>query len=119
NGLDAFAPGGEPRPAATTSGPDAEVEASAEVGTSETGTVERELAEQRDKYLRLAAEFDNFRKRTGRERSEAASRGQADLLGRVLDVLDDLDRFSTVDATATDAKTVLDGVGMVHKKLTK
>ena len=50
----------------------------------------RALAEQQDKYLRLAAEYDNYRKRTVRERQEASLRGQAELLRALLDALDDL-----------------------------
>lgn len=120
DGLDAYAPGGAPRPAATSepvAGEDAADEQ--QPGSSAQGAAEQELAEQRDKYLRLAAEFDNFRKRTNRERVEAGSRGQAELLGKVLDVLDDLDRFGTVDPAETDATTVLDGVRMVNRKLAK
>ena len=79
----------------------------------------RALDEQRDKYLRLAAEYDNFRKRTARERQEAHLRGQADMLKGMLDALDDLGRFAHVDPTSTDAKTIVEGVEMVEKKLHK
>jgi molecular chaperone GrpE len=79
----------------------------------------RELAEQRDKYLRLAAEYDNFRKRTTRERQEAHLRGQADMLKGMIDGLDDLGRFAHVDAATTDARTIVEGVSLVEKKLLK
>ena len=79
----------------------------------------RKLAEQHDRYLRLAAEYDNFRKRTSRERQEAQSRGQAELLKGMLDVLDDIGRFAHVDPAATNAETVVEGVAMVEKKLLK
>jgi molecular chaperone GrpE len=78
---------------------------------------QRQLDEQRDKYLRLAAEYDNFRKRTVRERTEAASRGQAELIRHILDALDDLARFAHVDPDAADARTVVQGVEMVERKL--
>jgi molecular chaperone GrpE len=84
-----------------------------------TGDVASELAEQRDKYLRLAAEYDNFRRRTAKERQEAQQRGQAELLKSMIDSLDDLGRFAHVDASAADAKTMVDGVSMVEKKLLK
>ena len=77
------------------------------------------LAEQRDKYLRLAAEYDNFRRRTTKERQEAHLRGQADMLKGMIDALDDLGRFAHVDPASTDARTVVDGVSMVEKKLLK
>ncbi len=79
----------------------------------------RELEEQRDKYLRLAAEYDNFRKRSAKERQEAQSRGQADLIRGLVDALDDIGRFAHVDPASTDARTVVDGVAMVERKLLK
>ena len=80
---------------------------------------DRALAEQHDKYLRLAAEYDNYRKRSVRERQEASVRGQADLLRGMLDALDDLSRFAHVDPATTDTKTVVDGVAMVERKMLK
>lgn len=81
--------------------------------------VERALADQQDKYLRLAAEYDNYRKRSVRERQEASLRGQAELLRGLLDALDDLSRFAHVDPSTTDTKTVVDGVAMVERKMLK
>jgi molecular chaperone GrpE len=81
--------------------------------------LERELTLERDKYLRLAAEFDNFRKRMMRERVEAESRGQAELVKHMLDALDDIARFAHVDPDVTESKTVVDGVALVEKKLDK
>ena len=78
-----------------------------------------ELAEVRDRYLRLAAEFDNFRKRAARERAEVWGRAQADLVQRLVDALDDLARCAHVDPATTDAKTIHDGVDMVERKVWK
>ncbi|MDB4913228.1 MAG: Protein grpE [Gemmatimonadetes bacterium] len=75
--------------------------------------------DQRERYLRLAAEYDNYRKRTSRERQEAHVRGQADMLRELIDPLDDLGRFAHVDPATTDAKTVIDGMALVEKKLAK
>ena len=86
------------------------------VATDET---QRLLEEQRDKYLRLAAEYDNFRRRTMKERQEAGVRAQADLVRHIVDALDDLTRFAHVDPATTDATTVVQGVEMVEKKLIK
>lgn len=83
------------------------------------GIVLRQLEEQKDKYLRLAAEYDNFRKRTARERQDAQQRGQADMLKGLIESLDDIGRFAHVDPATTDAKTLVDGVAMVDKKLSK
>ncbi|MEO7457548.1 MAG: nucleotide exchange factor GrpE [Gemmatimonadaceae bacterium] len=78
-----------------------------------------ELDEQRDKYLRLAAEYDNYRRRTVKERQEAHLRGQADMLKGLIEPLDDIARFAHVDPATTDAQTLVDGVAMVEKKLAK
>ncbi len=103
-----------------TAAPDEDTEASGETTPEPLDeVVARQLEEQKDKYLRLAAEFDNFRKRTARERQEAAQRGQADMLRGLIDPLDDIGRFAHVDPATTDAKTLVDGVAMVEKKLTK
>ena len=83
------------------------------------GDLARELGEQRDKYLRLAAEFDNFRKRAARERMEAGVRGQGELVRQLLDSLDDLGRFAHLEPAVTETKTVTEGVTMVEKKLQK
>lgn len=80
---------------------------------------QRLLEEQRDKYLRLAAEYDNYRKRTVRERQEAGWRAQADMVAGLLEVLDDLARFAQVDPATTESRTVVEGVAMVERKLFK
>lgn len=79
----------------------------------------RELNEQREKYLRLAAEYDNYRKRSMREKSEAEARGQANLIKQLLDPLDDLSRFAHVDPTTVDPATITQGADMVERKLHK
>jgi molecular chaperone GrpE len=80
---------------------------------------ERSIAELRDRYLRLAAEFDNYRKRTTRERAEAGSRAQGELVKHIIDSLDDLGRVIAVDPASTDARSVIEGVDLVAKKLLK
>ena len=101
----------------------AELPAVPEGGTtaSEPGVEEwRKTAEdQREKYLRLAAEYDNFRKRTVRERQEAGWRAQGDLVAGLVEMLDDIARFAHVDPGSTDARTLVDGVSMVERKLLK
>lgn len=82
-------------------------------------SLQRELTAERDKHLRLAAEFDNFRRRNLKEKTEAESRGQSELVRMILDPLDDIARFAHVDPDVTEAKTVVEGVEMVEKKLDK
>ncbi len=103
-------------PAAPASDPVDAADVVADVGAD---AVERQLADQRDRYLRLAAEYDNFRKRTAKERQDAHLRGQGDLIKGMIDALDDLSRFAHVDPATTDARTIADGVSMVEKKLMK
>ena len=80
---------------------------------------QRLAAEMQDKYLRLAAEYDNFRKRSAKERLEAEHRGMGVLASGMLDALDDLGRFAHVDPESVDAATVVAGAEMVEKKLLK
>lgn len=86
---------------------------------NELGEARTALAQTTDRYLRLAAEFENFKKRGVRERTEARARAQADLIERLVDALDDLARFAHVDPAQTDAKTIHDGVDMVERKFWK
>jgi molecular chaperone GrpE len=80
--------------------------------------LERDLAELRDRHLRLAAEFDNYRKRSGRERAELADRAQASFVAKLIDVLDDLDRLVASDPS-TPLPSLREGLSAVDRKLWK
>ena len=80
--------------------------------------LEQDLAEMRDRHLRLAAEFDNYKKRVARERSDLSDRAQASFIARLLDVLDDLDRLVATDAS-TPADALREGLALVDRKLRK
>jgi molecular chaperone GrpE len=80
---------------------------------------QRRVDEHRDKHLRLAAEYDNFRKRAARERQEAGWRAQGEMVRGLIDALDDLSRFAHVDPSTVDAETVVQGVDMVERKMLK
>jgi molecular chaperone GrpE len=86
---------------------------------AQTAELERRLAEAQDRFLRQAAEYDNYRKRTLKEKAELTGRAQAELVRQFLDPLDDLARFAHVDPTTVDAATVVQGVDLVEKKLQK
>ena len=86
---------------------------------ADVADVSGQLAEQRDKYLRLAAEYDNYRKRSMKERAEAAARGQAELVSKMLEAIDDLARFADIDPATTDTQTLHKGIELVEKKLLK
>ena len=81
--------------------------------------VQQELDSLRDKHLRLAAEFDNFRRRAVKERQEAGWRAQGELVRGLLDALDDVARFARVDPATVDTTTVVEGVALVERKLLK
>src|SRR6478752_8312347 len=80
---------------------------------------QREMEEQRDRYLRLAAEYDNYRKRSSKERQEAGTRAQGELVKSLIDSLDDLARVTAQDPDSVDAKTIHQGIEVVSKKLMK
>jgi molecular chaperone GrpE len=80
--------------------------------------LESQLEEVRDRQLRLAAEFDNYRKRVARERIELNDRAQASLVVRLLDVLDDMDRLST-EGGAASTESIREAIGLVDRKLRK
>lgn len=76
-----------------------------------------ELDAHKDRYLRLAAEFDNFRKRVVRDRTEARARAQADVMAVLLESLDDLSRVAALDPAQSSVEDVVAGVGLVERKL--
>ncbi len=76
-----------------------------------------ELEELNDRYLRLAADFDNFRKRMTRERAQTRAQAQADLMRDVLEALDDLERVTSHEASHGNVQEVIAGVEMVERKL--
>ncbi len=78
-----------------------------------------QVAEQKDKYLRLYAEFENFRRRAAKDRQDAEQRGMSHLLKGILDTIDDIARFAHVDPATTDARTLVDGVALVERNLLK
>ena len=78
--------------------------------------LQRERDELRDRLLRTAAEFDNFRKRTERERRDFADWATAELLGDVLTVLDDFERALAVPSPP-EAQAYRDGVELIHRQL--
>ena len=78
-----------------------------------------ELRDMQDRHLRLAAEYDNFRKRTARERFDDRQRAQGDLASALIDALDDLGRVAHLDPATTSATDIVAGVEMVERKLFK
>ena len=109
-------PQGDGEPAPVESGDGAAPVSAAEAPGSDA---QAQLADQLDKYLRLAAEYDNYRRRSMKERAEAASRGQAELVSRLVDAIDDLSRFAHIDPATTDPMTLHKGIELVEQKMLK
>jgi molecular chaperone GrpE len=116
---DATTPRDDLRGPETESGAAASTDTGSGVEASQAAALEAQLAEQQDKYLRLLADFDNFRKRAVREREAASHHGQGVVIKGLLEGMDDLARCAALDAASVDAATVLDGVRLVEQKLLK
>ena len=106
-------------------------ETPAEEAPAQELTVEEQLAnmlaeaqqmvnEERDKYLRLAAEFDNYRKRTLKEKAELIKNGGEKTLTAILPVLDDFERaLKNIEATNDETKALKEGVELIFTKFNK
>lgn len=81
---------------------------------SEEEKLAAELLDQKDKYLRVAAEYDNFRKRTAKERLELISTAKADAITQILPVIDNFERALSAQ---TQDETYKAGIEMIFKQL--
>ncbi len=79
--------------------------------------LEREIARLNDHHLRLAAEFENYRKRVRNEQQETWARAQADLVRRLVDSVDDLQRVALLDPDTATVQDIVQGVDMVERKM--
>ncbi|MEI9934352.1 MAG: nucleotide exchange factor GrpE [Ferruginibacter sp.] len=79
--------------------------------------IQSELEEQKDKYLRLVAEFDNYKRRTAKERMELIQTAGKDVIASLLDVMDDCDRAEKQLQTSEDLDQIKAGVSLVFGKL--
>lgn len=75
-----------------------------------------QIEDQKDKYLRLSAEFDNYRKRTIKEKAELILNGGEKSIKSILPVIDDMERALTTMETATDVAAVKEGVELIYNK---
>jgi molecular chaperone GrpE len=101
--------------------PDEVIYPPSEVSSSDN-TVSREreleakLAEMQDKYIRLSAEFDNYRKRTLREKMDLSKYATDELLLKLLPVMDDFDRAVSHMETSTDSTALKNGIDLIYVK---
>lgn len=93
-----------------------------EVEEIELSTEERlqiELAEAKDKYLRLYSEFENFRRRNAKEKLEMVKTASAGLVEQLLPVLDDFERAQEANKTQEDIEAIKEGFGLINNKFFK
>jgi molecular chaperone GrpE len=83
---------------------------------AEMEILSQKMVESQDKYLRLSAEFDNYRKRTLKEKTELLKSGGEETIFKVLPVLDDLERAMNAMQTASDIEAVKNGVSLIYTK---
>lgn len=88
--------------------------ASEEIKTEETP--EDKFNELNDRFLRLYAEFDNFRKRSNKEKIDLIVSANASLLKELLPIMDDFDRAILNNETATELESVKEGFNLIHNK---
>ena len=84
---------------------------------TEEEKLKKQLAELNDKYLRLYSEFDNFRKRTMKEKSELIRTASEDTLKAVLPVIDDFERAIKANENITDSIPIKEGIALIYNKL--
>ncbi len=93
---------------------DASVESDKEVKSI---SAEEKLAEMQDRYLRLSAEFDNYRKRTLREKIELTRHAGENILISIIPVMDDFERALKLMETASDCVAMKSGIDLIYNKL--
>jgi len=96
-----------------------EADATVEAPLSAEEQVRQEIAELKDKYLRSVAEFDNYRKRTLKERAELILNGGEKVLTAILPVVDDMERALDNGAKTDDPQVLREGMELIYHKLMK
>jgi len=100
--------------------PSINVNAEAEKASENDGVIEKlqkELEEQKDKYLRLFAEFDNFKRRNAKERIELSQTAGKEIITSLLDVVDDSERAEKQIQASADLAQIKEGIQLVFNKL--
>ena len=85
----------------------------------EVEEAKKTIEEQKDKYLRLSAEFDNYRKRTMKEKAELIKNGGEKAISAILPILDDLERALQNMQKADDVKAMYEGIDLISQKFHK
>jgi molecular chaperone GrpE len=83
----------------------------------ELSKAKKEIEELKDKYLRLYSEFDNFRRRTSKEKIDLIKSANEDVLTSLISVIDDFERAQKSMEASTDVTALKEGVGLIYSKL--
>ena len=94
-------------------------EVAAEEEVSELDKLKAEVAEQKDKYIRLYSEFENFRRRTAKEKLEMVKTANEGLISDLLPVVDDFERADKSYNEDVEVKTMKEGVDLIYDKFVK
>ncbi len=86
---------------------------------SEADALKNEVSELKDKYLRLYSEFENFRKRTIKEKTDLSRTASEDVIKAVIPVLDDFERARKSFEESDETKSIREGVDLIYNKLYK
>jgi len=103
--------------AATQNSVENKLVADSESELSEIDKLKQEIANANDKYVRLYAEFDNYKRRTTKERIDFLQTAGKDVIVSLLGVLDDFERANKAMETAQEVAPVKEGINLVHSKL--
>ena len=112
----------EEQPATDAAAQAADAEAAADTPAEEVDEVEKlreELAKEKKEYLFLMAEFDNFRKRTLKEKSEIIRNAGENVLKGLLPIVDDFERGLKAAEASDDAAGIKEGMALIYNKLVK
>lgn len=82
-------------------------------------TLEEQLGEAKDKYIRLYSEFENFRRRTSKEKLDLISTANKNLMSDLIPVIDDFERAMTASESNDDVAAIREGMSLIQNKLIK
>jgi molecular chaperone GrpE len=92
---------------------------STDIDEYDENTYKEKLAEMQDKYLRLSAEFDNYRKRTLREKMDLSKYAGENILLRIIPFMDDFERALKHMEESSDCTSIKDGISLIHSKFSE
>lgn len=99
-----------------TNTPTPEIHEEGNMEENATLVLETELLELKDRHIRLQAEFDNFRRRTMKEKTELIKNGGEQVLKNIIPLIDDLDRAMSTFSNINDEDPLKQGIALIHAK---